>query len=206
LSKILDLNRKHVGVQLELSDIQLIEKVQEGDLSAFEIIMSRHKPKVAAVIMGMLGDADATEDVGQEVFIRFFRTIDKFKGDSELSTYLIRIAINLSINEINKRKRRHFVSFDDLYTSDSSDPHDRENSPDNRDLREILDRAIQTLDSKYRKVIVLRLVNGYSTKETAEILDLPLGTVLSRLARGQKKLQEILKPFYNNEATHLNTL
>lgn len=186
--------------------MQLIKQVQEGDLSSFEMIMSRHKPKVAAVIMGMLGDGELTEDVGQEVFIRFYKTIDKFKGDSELSTYLIRIAINLSINEINKRKKRHFVSFDDVYSSESSDPHDRENSPENRDLKEILDRAIQTLDSKYRKVIVLRLVNGYSTKETAKILDLPLGTVLSRLARGQKKLQEVLKPFYNKETTHINTV
>lgn len=184
--------------------MQLIQNVREGDISSFGALMLRHKAKVASVIMGMLGDEDATEDVGQEVFIRFYKTIDKFKGDSQLSTYLTRIAINLSINEIKRRKKRDFVSFDDLYSTEGSDPSDRVNSPENRDLKEILESAIQTLDSKYRKVVVLRLVNGYSTKETAEILNIPLGTVLSRLARGQKKLQVMLKPYFDEEIIDKN--
>ncbi len=188
-----------MGVKNELPDMQLIQNVREGDLSSFGVLMSKHKEKVASVILSMLGDEDATEDVGQEVFIRFYKTIDKFKGDSQLSTYLTRIAINLSINEIKRRKKRDFVSFDVLYSTEGSDPSDRVNSPENRDLKEILESAIQTLDSKYRKVVVLRLVNGYSTKETAEILNIPLGTVLSRLARGQKKLQVMLKPYFDED-------
>ena len=194
-----------MGVERELSDMQLIEKVKDGHAASFEVLMRRHKGKVASVIKGMLGNTPEAEDVGQDVFIRFYKTIDKFKGDSDLSTYLVRIAINLSINAINKRKKRFFLSVDDVHTTEVSDKASQSECPENRDLKEILDKAIRALDPKYRKVVVLRLVNGYSTKETAEILDVPVGTVLSRLARGQKKLQDLLKPYYDIKITHKNT-
>jgi len=183
-----------VRAQQDNSDTQLLEMARAGDNNAFGTLVTRHTPRIAATVIGMLGDNDAADDVGQEVFIRFFRSMDSFNGQSELSTYLIRIAINLSINEIKRQKRKHTVSLDNNMVN-GPEQDDTVNSPENRDLKELLDKAIHRLDIKYRKVVVLRLVNGYSTKETAEILNIPLGTVLSRLARGQKKLQEMLKPY-----------
>jgi RNA polymerase sigma-70 factor (ECF subfamily) len=146
-------------------------------------------------VIGMLGYCTEAEDVGQETFIRFYKALDKFRGDSSIGTYLTRIAINLSLNEI-KRRQRHRKRY-------HSEPEEKletiaagNNSNAREDRKEIVRRAVQRLDPKYRAVIVLRLIDGYSTEETAKILKLPTGTVLSRLARGQMKLREILTPLY----------
>lgn len=140
----------------------------------------------------MLGHCTEAEDVGQETFIRFYKSLDKFRGDASIGTYLTRIAINLSINEIKRRQHRRKFFF--------SNPHSKiENVPDTnekKEITEIVRLGIQKLKPKLRTVIVLRLINGYSTRETAQILNLPPGTVLSRLSRAQIKLKDILKPIY----------
>jgi RNA polymerase sigma-70 factor (ECF subfamily) len=87
------------------SDEVLIGKSNDGDMAAFKMLVVRHEGKVAGVIRSMLGATPEAEDVGQEVFIRFYDSLSKFRGDSQVSTYLIRIAINLSLNELKKRKR-----------------------------------------------------------------------------------------------------
>ena len=142
----------------------------------------------------MLGETDLSEDVGQETFIRFYRSIKKYRGDAALGTYLTRIAINLSLNELNKQKRTLSLFFkrdQDEVMFDIPDPNDKF---EENEVKEMVNKALQQLDPGFRSVIVLRLLEGYSTKETAEILELPLGTVLSRLARAQKSLAKILKP------------
>jgi RNA polymerase sigma-70 factor (ECF subfamily) len=100
--------------------------------------------------------------------------------------------MNLSLNEIKRRKRRNQLFFH----SDNQliDIEDKNNNPESDENWELIQRAIQKLDSKFRSVIVLRLIDGYSTEETAKILKVPIGTVLSRLARAQIKLKEILSP------------
>jgi len=110
-----------------------------------------------------------------------------------VGTYLTRIAINLSINELKKRQRKSKIFFRNLSEEDFDIP-DYNNQNQFDDQKEIVQRAIQRLEPKFRSVVVLRLIDGYSTSETAEILKLPIGTVLSRLARAQKKLKEILSP------------
>ena len=143
----------------------------------------------------MLGYCTEAEDIGQETFIRFYKSLAKFRGESSIGTYLTRIAINLSLNELKrrqrKRKRFHSDPEQKLETvSANNDSNERE------DKRGMVRQAIQNLDPKYRAVIVLRLIDGYSTQETAKILKLPAGTVLSRLARAQMKLRDILTPLY----------
>jgi RNA polymerase sigma-70 factor (ECF subfamily) len=178
----------------ELSDIDLVQLSKNGDQTAFMKIVKRHKSKVAATIFGMLGKCDEADDIGQEVFIRFYKSINNFKGESALSTYLIRIAINLSLNEIQRRKRKRFFSFDKIL-EEGSDIGYIERTGEQKEIKEILDRALQKLNAKYRSVLVLRLIDGYSTEETSKILNIPLGTVLSRLTRAQSKLKEILQPY-----------
>ncbi|MEE9429684.1 MAG: sigma-70 family RNA polymerase sigma factor [Melioribacteraceae bacterium] len=176
------------------TDIELISKVREGEQSAFTEIVKRYESKIAATIYGMLGNCDEADDVGQEVFIRFYNLIEQFEGNSNLGTYLTRIAINLSLNEIKRKKRREFISWDIVKHKDLES-----NQPKQNDIKfeekELIQKAFQKIKTKFRVVLILRIVQGYSTEETSKILKLPLGTVLSRLARGQKKLKELLTPY-----------
>lgn len=168
-----------------LSDEVLIGQSREGDMNAFKMIVNRYEGKVANVVKSMLGNTTEAEDVGQEVFIRFFEGLSQFRGASLLSTYLVRIAMNLSLNELKKRKR-NFLRFV------SQERADHKPMIDATDLGEQLEWAIAQLEPDFRSVLVLRLVEGYSTEETAQLLNIPLGTTLSRLARAQQKLRKIL--------------
>jgi RNA polymerase sigma-70 factor (ECF subfamily) len=150
---------------------------------------------VAATVIGMLGHCTEAEDIGQETFIRFYKSMDKFRGDSSISTYLTRIAINLSLNEIKRRQRRSkFISNTSEEGMDNIP--EKSVSKNKSETKEIVQLAIQKLDPKFRAVLVLRLILGYTTEETAKLLKLPMGTVLSRLTRAQMKLKDILSPSY----------
>jgi RNA polymerase sigma-70 factor, ECF subfamily len=153
----------------KLTDYDLVVLSRNGDQSAFTEIVNRNKSKVASTIYGMIGKCDDADDIGQEVFIRFYKAIDNFKGESALSTYLIRIAINLSLNEIKRRKIKRFFSYNELLEN-GSDLINPDNPHAEKENREIVQAAIQKLNSKYRTVLVLRLIDGYSTEETAKIL------------------------------------
>lgn len=177
-----------------LSDEKLIEATLAGNDNAFKEIVRRYEARVAATVFGMLGKCPEAEDVGQETFIRFYNSLKNFRGDSAVGTYLTRIAINLSLNELKRRKRSSMFFF----RKDDGEPFD---VPDETvrsgdfDDKEIIQQVIRKLEPKFRSVVVLRLLDGYSSEETAQILNIPVGTVLSRLARGQKKLQELLTPY-----------
>jgi RNA polymerase sigma-70 factor (ECF subfamily) len=179
---------------LDSTEKELIAAAREGDDDAFEQIVRRYEPVVAATVIGMLGRCTEAEDVGQETFIRLYRALKSFRGESTLKTYLTRIAINLSLNELKRRKRKLSLfsrkpveEFHDLAAPGSG--------PGQNDSREIVQWAIQELDTKFRSVVVLRLIDGYSTEETARILGIPVGTVLSRLARAQEKLRGLLTAY-----------
>jgi RNA polymerase sigma-70 factor (ECF subfamily) len=159
----------------------------------------KYESQVAATIIGMLGKCSEAEDVGQETFMRFYKSLQRFKGESSVGTYLVRIAINLSINELKRRQRRnrffHFSSEPAIeMESLPAEPSSANPSPEQEEQKTIIHQALQKLEPRFRAVIVLRLIDGYSTKETAQILNLPTGTVLSRLARAQMKLKKILDP------------
>jgi RNA polymerase sigma-70 factor (ECF subfamily) len=182
-----------IGLE-NLSDMDLVLKSVSGDQAAFSMIVQRNKSKIAATVFGMLGESMEVEDVGHEVFIRFYNSMENFKGESSLSTYLTRIAINLSLNELKRRKRNIFKSLINLAPAEIFSDISRK-SLHEYEAKEVIDRCISKLSPKLRPVVVLRLIDQYSTEETAEILNLPIGTVLSRLARGQKILKELLTPY-----------
>jgi RNA polymerase sigma-70 factor, ECF subfamily len=173
----------------------LLESARNGDNSAFEKLVVLYEPRVAATITGMLGFCNEAEDIGQETFVRFYQSLNNFRGDSTVGTYLVRIAINLSLNEIKRRKRslRRFGFFRPEQLEDLSDKK-ASATPSSIEVQLTIHHGLQQLDPKFRSVIVLRLIDGYTTSETAEILNIPTGTVLSRLARGQMKLKEIIQP------------
>jgi len=175
------------------NDWELVEMARQGDMNAFAEIVSRYEGKIARTVIGMLGDANEADDVGQETFIRFFKSIHSFRGDSSLGTYLTRIAINLSYNVLKKSKRTgSLVQIWDKEEKEM-DIVDESQDHEEKEKGEMIDKAIQSLEPGFRAVVNLRLVQGYTTKETAEMLGLPLGTVLSRLSRAQMQLQCKLK-------------
>lgn len=142
----------------------------------------------------MVGPGDEADDIGQEVFIRFYKSMHRFRGEAALGTYLTQIAINLSLNALKKRKRRRifqlFSEQEDSIEWKLASDHLTENQ---RADQMLVHQALQQLSPTFRSVIVLRMLDGYSTKEVAQMLDLPTGTVLSRLARGQKKLKQMIE-------------
>ena len=169
-------------------DLDLVNRVLDGDMKAFEQIVKQYKPMMAKVVIGMVGNQDDAEDIGQEAFIRFYRSLHQYKGDAGLGTYLTRIAINLSLNELKRRKSKNQISLEGKHEKDFADRH----SFQKRDNAELVQEALARLETKYRSVVVLRLMQGFSTKETAKILKIPSGTVLSRLSRGEERLRKII--------------
>ncbi len=170
-------------------DDSLVQLAKSGNERAFRDIVKKHQSRVARVCMGMLGNQADTEDVGQETFIRLYRSLDQYKAQSSLATYLTRIAINLSLNELRRRKKRQQI----LSKQDSEKKLQSSDEGRDRDINELVNKALQQIDPSFRAVVVLRHIQGYSSKETAQILDVPLGTVLSRLSRAQLKLKTIIK-------------
>src|SRR5512133_153867 len=167
----------------ETEDNDLVKASLDGNKAAFGEIVTRYRKMVARTVKGMVGDSVYAEDIGQEVFIKLYHSLSEFRGEAKLSTYIQKIAINLTLNEI-KRRKRFFSTFihkgnDELYEINIAD----DNNADRNDTRELVTKALMKLDPKFRIIVTMRMLQGYSTKETAEILDLPLGTVLSRLSR-----------------------
>jgi RNA polymerase sigma-70 factor, ECF subfamily len=172
---------------------ELVKASLDGDKKAFGLIVNRYQKMVARTVKGMLGDTAFTDDIGQEVFIKLYYSLSEFRGEAKLSTYIQKIAINLTLNEI-KRRKRFFSMFsqkgnNEMHEIEIAD-HDNE---ERKEAKEIVTKALLALDPKFRIIVTMRMLQGYSTKETAEILDLPLGTVLSRLSRAQEQLRNILE-------------
>jgi RNA polymerase sigma-70 factor (ECF subfamily) len=171
----------------------LVRASLNGDQIAFGEIVNRYQKMVARTVKGMLGDTVFAEDIGQEVFINLYHSLSEFRGEAKLSTYIQKIAINLTLNEI-KRRKRFFSMFsqkanNEMYEFEIAD-HDSE---EKREAAEIVNKALLAMEPKFRAILTMRMLQGYSTKETAEILNLPIGTVLSRLSRAQEQLRNILK-------------
>lgn len=156
---------------------------------------------MAATVIGILGPGPAADDAGQETFVKFCDALDQFRGEASVGTYLTRIATNTALDALDKQERRagRQVSRDDpdaaLTEQAESDPH---RTVELSEKDRLVHRAVQQLDLKFRSVVVLRMMRGLSTKETAEVLGIPEGTVLSRLYRAKSKLKETLKPMFED--------
>ena len=174
-------------------ELDLLRRAAHGDHDAFRLLVRAHEPAIARVVTGMLGQGDDAEDVGQETFVRFYRALPKFRGDSTVRTYLTRIAMNLSIDALARRRRAgRVLRFD-------AAPHARQvaapapASLEEEEERAFIRVALNELDEKHRAVVVLRIMEDRSTRETANVLGVPEGTVMSRLKRALEKLQHPLR-------------
>jgi len=175
------------------SDERLVAAVRSGDMGAFKTLVRRYESRVAGTVYGILGNSPEADDVGQETFIGFYKGLSSFRGDASVGTYLTRIAINLSLNELKRRKRR-LKTFVQSTDDNPIEAEDTRYAADAFENRQFVQRALDHLAPEFRTVVVMRVLEGYSTAETAEILKIPLGTAQSRLARALAKMREFLSP------------
>ena len=189
------------------TDHRLLEATREGDEAAFAELVRRYRNQITNYVYRMTNDYETAVDLAQETFLRVFRAADRYQTTYAFSTYIYRIATNLAISELRRRKRRRLVSLATFFQGrDGSTEEPAELDP--RDLcplqdaalvegerREAVARAISTLPEKYRAPLVLRDVEGRSYDEIAGILEMSEGTVKSRINRARSFLRDKLSAY-----------
>ena len=209
------LDKTHHGAQGEAtsapgrspSDHELIEAAQRGDESAYAEVIARYKNPITNFLYRYLNDYEEAVDLAQETFVRVYFALDRYHTRFAFSTYIYRIAANLAISELRKRKRRSVLSLTGLFQSDEGRETEFQ-PPDPRPLADsdvvdaerdrVIAKAIASLPAKYRLPVVLRDVEGRSYDEVAEILQLGLGTTKSRISRARGMLREKLSGYLEN--------
>ena len=174
----------------------LVARSREGDLTAFNALVAAHQDGVYNLCLRMLASPQAAEDATQEVFLAAYRNIQRFRG-GVFRAWLLRIAANACTDELRRRRRRPQISLDaDDSAGSAFDLPDTSSSPEEwalrREMVSHIQAALMRLPTDQRAAVVLRDVQGLSYEETAEILDVSLGTVKSRLSRGRARLRGFL--------------
>ena len=190
--------------QLKISDDQLVARVQKGDKRAFDLLVLKHQFKVHAIVSKYVKDYDEVNDVVQEAFIKAYRALEAFRGESAFYTWLYRIAVNTSKNYLLARNRRP-PSFDvdlgDAENAELSSQLQNLDSPDNilsrNELETVIDVAIKGLPADLRNALILREFEDLSYEQIADIMDCPVGTVRSRIFRAREALDEKIKEMEN---------
>jgi RNA polymerase sigma-70 factor (ECF subfamily) len=183
------------------NDQQLVQRVQKGDKSAFDLLVLKYQHRVLKLVGRFVNDAAEAQDVAQEAFLKAYRALPSFRGDSAFYTWLYRIAINTAKNTLVSNRRRP-VDFDlDLQDPDQYDRHAKlkdvatpERVMLTEEIREVVERAMQQLPEDLRTAIVLREIEGLSYEEIAEAMDCPVGTVRSRIFRAREAIDKRLQP------------
>jgi RNA polymerase sigma-70 factor (ECF subfamily) len=175
-------------------DVALIERCLRKDQSAWEGIVARYRRKVFHIAYKFTGKHDEAEDLSQEIFLKLFKSLDKFNRDADFSTWLSSVARNYCIDHYRASKREKEVVVEDLVAMDlapaaSGNPH---RALEDRDRRSFLRRGLELLPDKLREAVILRDLQGLSYQEMADRLRLPEGTVKSRINRGREELARLL--------------
>lgn len=177
-----------------------IRQVLKGDQNAFGEIVEIYKDKVYQLCYRMLGNRHEAEDVAQEAFLRAYLNIRRYDENRKFSTWLYRITTNLCIDRIRKKKPDYHLDADiegsenlTLYSQIASSSHLPEQEVEHMELQESIQQAILKLPEKYRAVIILKYMEELSIEEIAGILDMPVGTVKTRLHRGREALRKHLR-------------
>ena len=182
-------------------DQRLVERVQRGDKVAFDLLVLKYQHKVVKLIMRYVRDPTEALDISQEAFLKAYRALPKFRGDSAFYTWLYRIAVNTAKNHIVAMNRRPIEYDLDLQESDGYELNVRlrnEDSPEKiaqRDeLRQAVQSAIESLPDELRAAILFREIDGLSYEEIAHAMDCPVGTVRSRIFRAREAIDKTIQP------------
>jgi RNA polymerase sigma-70 factor (ECF subfamily) len=184
-------------------EARLVARLKKRDEAAFNVFMRTYKDRVLALVLRMLGNKAEADDLTQEVFITVFKSIDSFRGDSRLGTWLYRIAINHCKNRIkylDRRSTRSHDQIDDAREGDVADggvlggrPARPDEAAEGTEMEKAVRKALASLDEEHRELIVLRDLEGLAYEEIVQITNLPDGTVKSRLHRARAALREAVE-------------
>ena len=184
-------------------DQLLVDRVQHGDKKAFELLVSKYQRKLMRLVSRLVRDQAEAEDVVQEAFIKAYRALPQFRGDSAFYTWLYRIAVNTAKNYLASQGRRprtvgEFQSDEDGESFGVDDVVEDNNTPDavlhSRQVAETVNKAIERLPADLRMAVTLREIEGLSYEEIAQAMDCPIGTVRSRIFRAREAIAQELRP------------
>lgn len=192
-----------MGQKMEPADLTLVGQVMDGDTAAFNRLISRWERAVYNFVYRVIGHEEDARDLVQETVIRVYNGLDRLKDPNKFPSWLFRIAHNVCLDRLRSGKYRPLVSTDALpeggverLLDDRAYELKRRGDPERalyrRELAEILNRALQSLSEEQRTAVVMREYNGYSSREIAEILGVPVGTVRSRIFHGLRNLGRVL--------------
>ena len=190
-----------VAVEEAAIDAALVERVQAGDRLAFDLLVRKYQHRIVALIQRFVPDWHEAQDVAQEAFIKAFRALPNFRGDSAFYTWLYKISVNTAKNFLVSQSRRppmNDVQMDDAeHLEAAGRMHDRA-TPENEFLREEVERtvlsAVADLPEEIRTALTLREIDGLSYEEIAQIMNCPIGTVRSRIFRGRDAVDRRIRP------------
>jgi len=178
-----------------MDDEALIITFQGGDLDAYRFLVERYQERIRNLLYSIFHDRDFIDDLAQEVFIKAYQALPHFRFEASFYTWLYRIAVNKSRDELRKKKARRFFSFQTLDEGIEKELNVRLSvQPENRDTQELVAMGLQILPEKFRTAIVLKDIEGLSYDEIAEVMQCELGTVKSRISRARAMLRKALKP------------
>ena len=183
----------------EIGDAECVKRVQRGDTQSFEILVRRHQKTTFNLIYRFLGDYDEATETAQEVFLSAYRSIQQFRGDANFATWLYRIAFNHASSRrksLNSKLQRHVALEDDVVVDCSADP---ETSAERREIQQCVQQALNSLDRDDAQIILLRDLQDVRYEDIAETLDVPVGTVKSRLHRARQALRASLAPYFSTD-------
>ena len=185
------------------SDLELIESLKKGDSASFDELLKRYSEKVHNLAMRITRNEEDAEEILQDVFVTVHQKIDKFEGKSAFSSWLYRVTANTAFMKLRKRRQTPAVSLEefgsgvrDTWVSKKSEDCDVDYISSRHELRAALEEAVERLPDEYRMIFVLRDVDGLSSQEVGEILDISVPAVKSRLHRSRLMLRKRLQKFY----------
>ncbi|WP_294998327.1 RNA polymerase sigma factor RpoE [Succinivibrio sp.] len=190
------------NLQKASSDEAIVKRVQQGDVSAYNILVIKYQHKVAQIISKFVGNSADVNDVAQEAFIKAYKAINNFRGESSFYTWLYRIVVNAAKTylESNSKRKNHIdVDSEEFQSIDSQGVLTSRESPDkiieSQELQQVILSAMNELPEELRQAIMLREVEGMSYEDMADLLQIPIGTVRSRIFRARQFIEEKMSKF-----------
>jgi RNA polymerase sigma-70 factor (ECF subfamily) len=182
------------------ADDVLVGLVQRGDQRAYRHLVERHHQRIRNLLYAIFHDEHLVEDLAQEVFIKAYEALPSFRFESSFYTWLYRIAVNKGRDEMRRRKLRRFFSFQQLDEGARAEIESRlSEKPADLDAPDLVSLGLRTLPDHQREVVIMKDLQGFSYEEIAEMLDVEIGTVKSRLSRARTALKQVLGPILNKD-------
>jgi RNA polymerase sigma-70 factor (ECF subfamily) len=195
---------------VEETDLNLVKRARNGDRDAFSVLLERYQRRLYSVCLGIVRNPDDAQDRLQETAVKVFLNLERFEGQSSFYTWAYRIASNVCIDFLRKKKRQRTVDYDDGIARDGDVVEGEDLLPSRLGLnparvharKELMDKlteALDTLSDTHRTIIILREVDGLSYQEIADLTEVSIGTVMSRLHHARKNLQRALADYVGDD-------